>query len=142
MNVITQTRASEISFPLKAPKILVVEDDPALAEILKELFRFSGYQVHTSSGNEDILQLAEQFIPDLVLLDYRLPNVNGGELCNQLKQNDKTKCIPVIIYSAFPKVMLSPENYGCDAFVSKPFELSDLIEKIETLLAKASYKTH
>lgn len=136
MNVLTRTQTRKVSLPLKAPKILVIEDDPSLAEILIELFRFSGYVVHTSSGTEDILQLTEQFNPNLILLDYLLPKVNGGELCSQIKSNEKTKCIPVIIYSAFPKVMLPPGYYGCDAFLAKPFDLNDLIDQIEILLSR------
>lgn len=136
MNVLTQTPVRKISFPLKAPKILVIEDDHSLAEILVEFFHSTGYIVRTFSGTEDILQLTEQFNPDIVLLDYLLPKINGGELCSQIKRHGETMHIPVIIYSAFPKVMLSLGNYGCDAFVPKPFDLFDLVDQIEMLLAK------
>lgn len=136
MNLLTQTQVRKILFPVKAPKILLIEDDPSLAEILVDFFRSTGYVVHSFSSTEDILQLIEQFNSDLVLLDYLLPKVNGGELCSQIKRHEETKHIPVIIYSAFPRVMLSLGNYGCDAFLPKPFDLNDLVNQIEMLLAK------
>lgn len=136
MNLLMQIPVSEILFPVKAPKILVIEDDSSLAEILDEFFRSIGYDVSTFSSTEDIIKLTERLNPDLVLLDYLLPKVNGGELCGQIKRHEKTKHIPVIIYSAFPKVMLSLGNYGCNAFLPKPFNLNDLVNQIEMLLAR------
>lgn len=142
MNIITQARVGKISFPLKVPKILVVEDDPTLAEVLEEFFRFTGYKVHISYGSEDIVELSKQVRPDLILLDYLLPRTTGGEICRELKANEETECIPVIIYSAFSKAILSPSKYGCDSFLPKPFELNDLIDQIETLLARSSVVFH
>ena len=136
MNLLPQIQVRKILFPVKAPKILIIEDDPSLAEILVDFFRSTGYARRSFSSTENILELVEQFNPDLVLLDYLLPKVNGGELCRQIKRHEETKHIPVIIYSAFPKVMLSLGNYGCDAFVSKPFDLNDLVDQIEILLAR------
>jgi DNA-binding response OmpR family regulator len=136
MNLLNQTQVKKILFPVKAPKILVIEDDPSLSEILVDFFRSTGYVVYSFIGTEDILKLVEQFNPDLILLDYLLPKVNGGELCSQVKRNEETRHIPVIIYSALPKVMLSLGNYACDAFLPKPFDLYDLVDQIEILLAR------
>jgi CheY-like chemotaxis protein len=66
---------------------------------------------------DDIFALIEKFNPDLIILDYILNGINGGELCHQVKHNSKTSLIPVIIYSAYTKVIQSLGDYGCDAFV-------------------------
>lgn len=118
-----------------APKILVIENDSSLAEMLSELFTFYGYQFKIYSDTEEILPLVEEYKPDLVLTDYLLSLVNGGELCSQIKRNKATADLPVIIYSAFPKVILSLGDYGCDAFIAKPFDLDYLMHKIESLIA-------
>lgn len=118
--------------------ILLVEDDESLTEILTELFSDEGYRVKCVRETEDILSLIDQFRPDLVLLDYVLPRVNGGELCSQIKRHRDFCSIPVIIYSAFSRVLLSLGDYGCDVFMEKPFDLDELLSKIEKLTARHS----
>lgn len=118
--------------------ILLVEDDESLTEILTELFNDEGYEVRCMKESEDILPLIGQFRPDLVLLDYVLPKVNGGELCSQIKKHRDFCSIPVIIYSAFSRVLLSLGDYGCDVFMEKPFDLNELLRKIEKLTATHS----
>ncbi len=115
-------------------KLLIVDDDSALVEVLEELFNEVGYQVKAINTVENILPVIADFQPDLVLLDYLLPFVNGGELCSQIKRNRSTCQIPVIIFSAYPKVLLSLGDYGCDAFIAKPFDLDSLLFHIEKCL--------
>jgi len=115
-------------------KILVVENDPDLLYILEEVFKEEGYECMMCKEVLDILPLARECQPDLILLDYILPNINGGELCNQLKREADTQAIPVIIYSAAPLAFLSLDNYGCDFFIPKPFDLDYLIERIKILV--------
>jgi DNA-binding response OmpR family regulator len=115
-------------------RILVVENDQDLVSILQEVFKEEGYQYAIFSDVIDILPLATEYQPDLVLLDYVLPRINGGELCSQLKSVVETQDIPVIIYSAAPKAFLSLGDYGCDLFMPKPFDLDELVQKINFLL--------
>jgi DNA-binding response OmpR family regulator len=119
--------------------ILLVEDDESLAEVLTGLFSDEGYRIRCIKGADDILPLIDQFRPDLVLLDYVLPKVNGGELCSQIKKHRDFCSIPVIIYSAFSRVLLSLGDYGCDVFMEKPFDINDLLKKIEKLTARHSW---
>lgn len=114
--------------------ILIVENDSGLVEMLEELFGYEGYQVSCHQQVEDIFPLIESFKPDVVLLDYLLPGINGGEVCAQMKRNPETRKIPVIIFSAYPQVMLSLGSYGCNAFISKPFELDALLDQINDCL--------
>ncbi|WP_316789510.1 response regulator [Pedobacter frigoris] len=118
--------------------ILIIENDEGLVEMLTELFEYEGFIVRSYKEAEDVFELIQDFTPDIVLLDYLLPKINGGELCAQLKKNPLTKHIPVIICSAYPQVLLSLGSYGCNAFISKPFELSELLLKINACLKNPS----
>jgi DNA-binding response OmpR family regulator len=72
--------------------------------------------------------------PDFLLLDFALNGINGGELCRQLKNDENTARLKVMLISAFPKEYLSPDVYGCDDFIAKPFDLYDLIARINLMV--------
>src|SRR5215217_7116255 len=119
---------------LTLPKILIVEDNEGIADMLKELFQMIGYMCLVRRTAVDTLQLVKDYQPSLVIVDYLLPEMNGGELCSQIKRDPATQHIPVILSSAYPRVLLSLGTYGSDAFISKPFNLDDLMRTIEQLL--------
>ncbi|KIO77470.1 hypothetical protein TH53_09365 [Pedobacter lusitanus] len=114
-------------------KVLVIENDKDLCELLADLFIQTGFDYRIYQQTSDIIPIVKEFNPDLVLIDYLLPMINGGELCCQIKKNPCTGNLPVIIYSAFPKVLLSLGDYGCDAFIAKPFDIEYLIGQINKL---------
>lgn len=116
--------------------ILIIENDERLVEILSEFLPEYGYNLKFLPQVYDIRPEVKKFKADLVLLDFLLPGVNGGELCLQIKRNEQTRTIPVIIFSAFPKVMLSLGDYGCNAFISKPFELEELLKQIDACMSE------
>jgi DNA-binding response OmpR family regulator len=119
---------------IKSPKrILIVEDDPALAELLVEVLSDQNFTCFSLPYAEEILPVVYDFKPDVVLLDYLLPIANGEELCARIKQNKLTCSIPVIIYSAFPDTLLPVNEFQCDRFLSKPFDLYYLLQLIEKL---------
>ncbi|ATP55486.1 hypothetical protein CPT03_02925 [Pedobacter ginsengisoli] len=115
-------------------KILIIENDDGLIELLEELFNYEGYKVRCYKEASNIFSLMEDFVPDIVLLDYLLPGINGGELCAQLKKEPSTAHIPVVIFSAYSQVLLSLGSYGCNAFIAKPFELASLLNQINKCL--------
>jgi DNA-binding response OmpR family regulator len=119
---------------VKPFKILVVESDRRLYKKLSSCFSKSGFDYRIYSGINRIVPLVLGFQPDLVLLEYLSPVVNGGELCIQIKENKLTQHIPVVIYSAFPGQILSLGAYGHDGFIAKPFELTDLMKRIDAFL--------
>ncbi|RZK56986.1 MAG: response regulator, partial [Pedobacter sp.] len=84
------------------PKILAIEPDPSLREILCDMLGSDGYHCKVVPDCEDIIKLVENFKPDIILIEYLLPSVNGGELCEQLKSDERFSGIPVILYSAYP----------------------------------------
>lgn len=124
----------------KRERILVVEPDAALSEILTILFAERNYDVKVIPHADDIRPIADTFSPDLVLIEYYLPSVNGGELCTQLKEDHRFSHIPVIMYSAYPQLLWSVSDYGCDSFLGKPFDLDDLQRQVEKLLSKSKRK--
>jgi CheY-like chemotaxis protein len=115
-------------------KILVIENDTSIADVMKELLADEDYNYVIYDDAVEIQPLIQEHQPDLILLDYLLDNTNGGELCSQVKKVPETAHIPVIIYSAAPKVLQSLGYYGCDLFVAKPFDLEYLAEQIKGLL--------
>ena len=117
-------------------KILVVEDDPSLCEVIGSLFEMNGYGFNIVNDVENITPLLSEFNPDLVLIDYVLPSTNGGELCMQIKTDHHNAHIPVIIYSAMNKDLLPIKEYHFDAFIEKPFDIDVLIHKMDALLTK------
>jgi CheY-like chemotaxis protein len=113
-------------------RILVIDDDAATLDVIQEALVYEGFIVKTTCETDDIIKLVDEYRPDVLLLDYILRGVNGGELCSQLKYDQCTSHLPVIIISAHPRVLQSLGDYGCNAFIPKPFDLSDLVNKVNT----------
>ncbi|MFD2148508.1 response regulator [Mucilaginibacter antarcticus] len=122
---------------VKNKRVLIVDDDNDILDVMKEALSYEGYEVRAITGTNDIFPDIIQRRPDLILMDYLLAGINGGELCHQIKNNSSTQAIPVIIMSAHPRVINSLGTYGCDAFIAKPFDLDDVTENIHRLITKA-----
>jgi DNA-binding response OmpR family regulator len=117
-------------------RLLVIDNDVEMEEIFKEMFSGTDYKVFYYEETDDIFDLLEKHEPDIVVLDYNLNGLNGGELCKQIKGHEQTRHIPVILFSAFPKFIYSPENYGYDAFIEKPFDIDELVSKVDEVVAQ------
>jgi len=114
-------------------RVLIVDNDPDVLDIMQEALTYEGLHVTCVDEANNILELIDQHKPDLLMVDYLLNGINGGEICHQLKENPKTQHLPVIIMSAYPRVMLSPGNYNSDDFIAKPFDLTDMVGRIKKL---------
>ena len=112
--------------------ILIVEDNEDLLSLYRDLLEPKGYQVSVLAGSDNIIKQLIKLQPDLVLLDFLLAGVNGGELCSQIKKNKATSRIPVIMISAYPKLVNSLGHYGWDDFISKPFNVKEFQRVIGT----------
>jgi DNA-binding response OmpR family regulator len=119
-------------------RILIIDNDVEMEEIFKEMFSGTEYTVFYYEETDDILELVSDHRPHIVVLDYNLNGLNGGELCKQIKADEQSSGIPVILFSAFPKFIYSPENYGYDAFIEKPFDIDELTNKVEELVSQNS----
>ena len=119
-------------------RILIIDDDQAVLEVLEEVLDYSGFVVKASLYTHDIFKDIEAYQPDLVLIDYLLSGINGGELCHQIKTKAETKNLPVVLISAYPRVLMSLGSYGCDTFIAKPFDIAELVDNINNCLQAAS----
>lgn len=117
-----------------AKKILIVDDDPELLEAIDLSLTYSGFQVRPLLGSENILPMIDDFEPDLIILDYILKGVTGGEVCRQLKNNRATNAIPVIMLSAYPDGKSKFKDVGYDAFIAKPLDIEYLVKTINKFL--------
>ena len=114
-------------------KILVVEDDEAILEMLQLFLTEEGFEVETSPDGQ-VLQHSPILQADLILLDVFLPLLNGIELNQQLKANEATRHIPVILFSA-TNILKQANTSQVEAFIAKPFELDQLLALINKLLS-------
>lgn len=120
------------------PLVLVVEDDPAQREVLAYNIRAEGYDVATAeNGDEALLRLRED-APDLVVLDWMLPNVSGIEICRQIKMNNESQAIPVIMLSARAEEgdRVRGLETGADDYIVKPYSVAELLARIRTQLRR------
>jgi DNA-binding response OmpR family regulator len=123
-------------------KILVVDDEEHIVMILKDSLEFSGFQVITALDGQEALLAVEKETPDLVVLDIGMPKLDGWEVCRRLKSNEKTKDVPVIILTAYAQTSDQKKgaSLGADRFITKPCDLTYLVEEINALLAKRKIK--
>jgi CheY-like chemotaxis protein len=115
-------------------KIMIADDDPAILDAVGIMLEFEGYDVQSISNGADLFGLTGQF-PDLLLLDIWMSGSDGRDICKYLKQNPDTCKIPVVLVSASKDIERSAIEAGADDFLAKPFDMDDLIKKIERQLA-------
>ncbi len=123
---------------MEKKKILVVDDELDVQNILLFRLEINGYLVIAASDGEEGLERIRKDNPSLVLLDLMLPKINGFEVCRMLKFDDKYKNMPIIILSALDKEedRKKAMESGADAYFLKPFDLEELLTKIKSLLAE------
>jgi DNA-binding response OmpR family regulator len=119
-------------------KILLVDDEVQLVEVVKMRLESNGYDILTAYDGKDAFDKARTQKPDLIILDLMLPKMDGYKVCRMLKFDEKFKSIPIILFTARAQetdVALGKE-VGADAYVTKPFEPEILLSKIKELLEK------
>ncbi len=121
----------------KVKRVLVADDDPAILDVMRMMLEFEGYEVTTTPNGATILKM-QTGLPDLLLLDIWMSGTDGRELCRQLKLNETTAKIPVVLVSASRDIEHSAREAGADDFIAKPFEMNELLQKIEKNILMAS----
>lgn len=118
------------------PKILVVDDNPQNVQIMKARLTTQDYDVSEAFDGEEALKMVELILPDLILLDVMMPKMDGFQVCEKLKSNDKTKLIPIIIVSARSGTedILKGLELGADEYLPKPFEHQELLSRVKNML--------
>jgi len=115
------------------PRVLIVDDDDELAEVLRQALRESGYAVATVRHGAAALELIGQIQPDLILLDLKMPIMDGWSFVSQLRRGGKTNG-RIVLLTGHPDVREISQSLGADAYIGKPFELTQLIGTLEQQL--------
>jgi CheY-like chemotaxis protein/pSer/pThr/pTyr-binding forkhead associated (FHA) protein/CRP-like cAMP-binding protein len=115
-------------------KVLVVDDEAPIRGVLREYLGDAGYQVVEAANGAEALVLAEQERPDLIILDIRMPELDGVTTCKRLKASKKTYSIPIIIATAYGDTLAEALEAGADDFVNKPFQLEEIELRVRSLL--------
>jgi DNA-binding response OmpR family regulator len=120
----------------KQEKILVLDDDTDIWTMIKMMLEYKGYTVTVSERAEQAAEVLQNDGVDLIIMDMLLSGVNGTDLCVELKKNSSTSHIPVIMISAHPNAKEICLEAGADEFISKPFDMQDILSKIDRLINK------
>ncbi len=120
------------------PTVLLVEDDPAQREMLAYNLEAEGFDVITADNGEDGLILVDENDPDLIVLDWMMPQLSGIEVCRRLKSNSKTRQIPVIMLSARAEEVdrVRGLETGADDYVVKPYSVIELMARVKAHLRR------
>jgi two-component system, OmpR family, response regulator MprA len=116
-------------------RVLVVEDDEAIADVLRRTLRQEGHEVRSAADGPDALRTADEFVPDLVILDLGLPGMDGVEVCRRLRSESD---VPILILTA--RTDLDDRVFGLDSgaddYLSKPFERQELLARMRALMRR------
>lgn len=122
-----------------AEKILVVEDDTNIEQLVTFKLKNSGFQVHNAHNGIEALEFLKKNAVDLIVTDVMMPVMGGKELVMELKKNPATKTIPVIMLTsrALEKEIVEGFSLGVEDYIKKPFSPQELIVRIKTVLARS-----
>ena len=120
------------------PLVLVVEDEPAQREVLAYNIQAEGFQVMTAEAGDIALDMVRETPPDVIVLDWMLPNVSGIEVCRQLKMGAETARIPIIMLSARSEEVdkIRGLETGADDYITKPYSVAELLARLRTQLRR------
>ncbi|MFL6305766.1 MAG: response regulator transcription factor [Candidatus Sulfotelmatobacter sp.] len=126
-----------MSNPDGKQNILVVDDEPQITRVLKTTLSSQGYGIRTASDGEEALHAMSEWPPDLIVTDLRMPNMDGLELCREVR---KTSQVPIIVLSVKGEdsIKVQALDAGADDYVTKPFSMTELTARIRAALRRAS----
>jgi len=119
-------------------KILIAEDEPDIRELVAFTLRFAGHEVVAGANGEEAVQLASQEMPDLILMDVRMPRMTGYDACRVMKADPRIKDIPVVFLSAKGQdtEIQTGLEAGAEEYLLKPFAPDQLTERVNAILAR------
>ena len=125
------------------PTVLVVEDEPAQREVLAYNLEAEGFRVAKAGNGEEALVLVDEAMPDIIVLDWMLPNVSGIEVCRQLKMRSETRGVPIIMLSARSEEVDKVRGLetGADDYVVKPYSVVELMARVRAQLRRTRPST-
>lgn len=123
---------------LNSPKLLLVEDDPALSELLEYRFSNEGYRVRTTPDGDEALLMASEDTPDLVILDWMIEGTSGIEVCRRLRRDKATAHVPIIMLTAREAEddRIRGLDTGADDYLTKPFSPRELLARVAAVMRR------
>jgi DNA-binding response OmpR family regulator len=123
-------------------RILIADDEPDIRDLVTFTLRFAGHEVTAAANGEEAYLIAQEILPDLVLLDVRMPRMTGYEACEKIKATAATQDIPVIFLSAKGQdaEVQTGLNVGAAEYIVKPFAPDQLADRVRKMLAEAGKK--
>ncbi len=120
-------------------RILLVDDEPDLVQMVSVRLKAAGYEISTAYDGQEALEKVKESRPDLMILDLMLPKLDGYKVCRLLKFDERTRGIPILIFTARAQVedVTLATECGADAYLTKPFEAKVLLGKLQELLSAA-----
>lgn len=120
------------------PMVLIVEDEPAQREVLAYNLHAQGFAVRQADNGEEALLMVSEDMPDLIVLDWMLPNVSGIEVCRRLKTRSETRALPIIMLSARSEEvdLVRGLETGADDYMVKPYSVAELVARVRTQLRR------
>lgn len=125
-------------------RLLLIDDDPNLILLVKDYLEFRGYEVVTAENGREALEVLEQEIPDMIICDVMMPEMDGYALVQHVREDPKTSWIPVLFLSAKGQSQdrVKGLNTGADVYMVKPFEPEELVAQVESSLKQATRLIH
>ena len=136
-NIVDSRRQKTKTNNCMIKRIHVLEDDEDIRYIIEFLLKDEGYELQLSSTFDELKSKLKDSVPDLFILDVMLPDGDGAEICSDLKGDLFTKHIPIIVMSANDQNKQKSIDAGADAYISKPFDIDYIINRIDKLIGKA-----
>lgn len=123
---------------MSAAKLLLVEDDPALSELLEYRFEKEGYSVRTTPDGDEALVLAAEDVPDLIILDWMIEGTSGIEVCRRLRRSQETAHVPIIMLTAREAEddRIRGLETGADDYLTKPFSPRELLARVAAVMRR------
>ncbi|ELR97077.1 response regulator transcription factor [Gloeocapsa sp. PCC 73106] len=120
----------------ESKKLLLIDDDPNLILLVKDYLEFRGYNVISAENGKQALNILQQEIPDMIICDVMMPEVDGYSLVQQIRENSQTSSIPIMLLSAKGQSQdrVKGLNIGADVYMVKPFEPEELVAQVESTL--------
>lgn len=126
---------------MQAVQILVIDDDPILRDLLQTQLQKFGFQAVVANDSTEAEQRINESIPDLIILDWKLPGMNGLEYAGKLKRRSKTRAVPIIMLSGkcHEKAKVAGLECGADDYVTKPYSIKELVARIKLRLKQREH---
>lgn len=121
-------------------QLLLIDDDPNLIVLVQDYLEFQGYEVITADNGQDALEILQDQEPDLIICDIMMPDIDGYEVVERIRQDSRISWIPVIFLSAKSQTSdrVKGLNTGADVYLVKPFEPEELVAQVESSLKQAN----